>query len=49
MADGFVHTVYKAGNWVNETEGGSDLAGTFSTKEDAAPKGVKRGNARPSM
>jgi Uncharacterized protein conserved in bacteria (DUF2188) len=23
MADGYVHTVYKAGSWLNEIEGGS--------------------------
>jgi hypothetical protein len=35
MADGFVHTVYKDEQWVNEIEGGSEFGGTHSTKEDA--------------
>ena len=41
MADGFVHTVYKNDQWVNEIEGGGDF-GTYSTKEDAVAAGRSR-------
>jgi hypothetical protein len=30
MAQGFIHTVYKNGNWVNEVEGGSEFGGSHS-------------------
>lgn len=41
MADGFVHTVYRDGNWVNEFEGADDrtLPGNHETKEAAAAAG----------
>jgi hypothetical protein len=40
MADGFVHTVHKDGNWVNEIEGDEGtLAGSHSTKDDAVAAG----------
>ena len=39
MATGFVHTVYKDGNWINQLEEQEALAGTFATKEDAAAAG----------
>jgi hypothetical protein len=42
MADGFVHTVFKRGNWVNEIEGGSEFGGTHPTKEQAASAGRVR-------
>jgi uncharacterized protein DUF2188 len=42
MADGFVHTVYKNDQWVNETEGGSDFGGPHSTKEEAVSAGRAR-------
>lgn len=45
MADGFVHTVYKNGHWVNETEDGSVFGGTHSTKDDAVAAGRERANA----
>ena len=32
MAEGFVHTVHKGGQWVNELEGGAEFGGTHSTK-----------------
>ena len=42
MADGFVHTVYKNGQWVNEFEGGSQFGGSHATKEDAVAAGRSR-------
>ena len=42
MADGFVHTVFKGGQWVNEIEGGSEIGGTHSTKDDAVAAGRAR-------
>jgi hypothetical protein len=42
MADGFVHTVYRDGNWVNEVEGAADdraLPGNHDTKETAVAAG----------
>jgi hypothetical protein len=42
MADGFVHTVYKDGQWVNEIEGGEQIGGVHATKEE----GVTVGRAR---
>ena len=41
MADGFVHTVYKNDQWVNEIEGDGEV-GSHSTKEDA----IKQGRAQ---
>ena len=32
MAEGFVHTVYKGGQWLNEIEGGAEFGGSHSTK-----------------
>ena len=42
MADGFVHTVYKNGRWVNEIEGGSEFGGAHATKDDALAAGRAR-------
>jgi len=42
MADGFVHTVYKKDQWVNEIEGGSEFGGSHSTKEAAVVAGRAR-------
>jgi hypothetical protein len=42
MADGFVHTVHKGGNWVNEIEGGAEFGDTHSTKEQAVAAGRAR-------
>jgi len=39
MAKGFVHTVYKNERWINELEGGSELPGAYSTKDDAVAAG----------
>jgi hypothetical protein len=42
VADGFVHTVYKNEQWVNEIEGGAEFGGSHSTKEDAVSAGRAR-------
>jgi hypothetical protein len=42
MADGFVHTVYKSEQWVNEIEGESEFGGAHSTKEAAVAAGRTR-------
>jgi Mn-containing catalase len=42
MADGFVHTVHKGGEWLNEIEGGAEFGGTHSTKEEAVAAGRVR-------
>ena len=42
MADGFVHTVYKGGQWVNELEGGDVFGGSAATKEAAVSAGCAR-------
>ena len=39
MADGFIHTVHKNGEWLNEIEDGNELPGSFPTKEAAAAQG----------
>ena len=41
MADGFVHTVDKKGQWVNEIEG-AEFGGPHSTKEEAVSAGRTR-------
>jgi hypothetical protein len=42
MADGFVHTVWKDGEWMNEVEGGDGIPGPFATKEEAVAGGRSR-------
>jgi hypothetical protein len=42
MADGFVHTVYKNDQWIDEIEGGSQFGGPHSTKEVAVAAGRER-------
>ena len=42
MADGFVHTVHKDGEWINEIEGGAAFGGAHSTKEQAVAAGRER-------
>jgi Uncharacterized protein conserved in bacteria (DUF2188) len=42
MATGFIHTVYKDGQWINEVEDGSEIGGVHATKEEA----VRAGRAR---
>jgi uncharacterized protein DUF2188 len=40
MAEGFVHTVYRDGRWVNSIEGDqAPLPDSFETKEDAVEEG----------
>jgi hypothetical protein len=45
MADGFIHTLYKNGEWINEVEGGSAFGGSHATKEDAVAAGRARAKA----
>jgi hypothetical protein len=44
MADGFVHTVYKNAQWVNEIEGGAEFGGGYANKDEAVAAG--RGRAK---
>jgi len=44
MADGFIHTVFKNGQWVNEIEGGEAFGGSYANKEEAVAAG--RGRAK---
>lgn len=44
MADGFIHTVFKGGQWINEVEGGTDFGGSYANKEEAVAAG--RGRAK---
>ena len=47
MADGFIHTVWKNGEWHNEVEGSGDrVPGSFSTKEEAVETGRSRARSR---
>jgi len=43
MAEGFIHTVFKDGHWVNEVEGGGEPIGGFHATKDEA---VSAGRAR---
>jgi hypothetical protein len=38
VADGYVHTVYKDGEWVNEVEGGDEVS-RQTTKDEAVERG----------
>lgn len=42
MADGFIHTVPKDGQWINKVEGGGELGGVHATKEEAVSVGRAR-------
>jgi Uncharacterized protein conserved in bacteria (DUF2188) len=42
VTKGFIHTVHKDGQWINEVEGGSTFGGTHSTKEEALAAGRER-------
>jgi Uncharacterized protein conserved in bacteria (DUF2188) len=42
VADGFVHTAFKGGQWLNEIEGGAGFGGPHSTKEEAVAAGRAR-------
>jgi Uncharacterized protein conserved in bacteria (DUF2188) len=45
MADGFIHTVSKDGQWINEVEGGNAFGGTHATKDEAVAAGRARAEA----
>jgi hypothetical protein len=45
MARGWVHTVYRAGIWINEVEGEGRLS-TYATKEEAVSVGRREAMAR---
>jgi hypothetical protein len=38
VADGYVHTVYKDGEWVNQIEGGDEVS-RHATKDEAVERG----------
>lgn len=42
MAKGFIHTVYKSEQWINEVEEGSAFGGSHATKEAAVAAGRAR-------
>jgi hypothetical protein len=42
MANGFIHTVPKGEQWVNEIEGGDVIGGVHATKEEAVATGRAR-------
>jgi hypothetical protein len=42
MAKGFIHTVYKNEQWINEVEEGSEFGGAHATKEEAVAAGRER-------
>jgi hypothetical protein len=45
MARGWVHTVYKGGNWVNEVEGEGQLS-SHATKDEAVAAGRREAISR---
>jgi Uncharacterized protein conserved in bacteria (DUF2188) len=42
MAKGFIHTVYKGEQWINEVEEGSEFGGAHPTKDAAVAAGRAR-------
>jgi hypothetical protein len=42
MAKGFIHTVWKDGQWINEVEDGAPFGGPHTTKEEAVSAGRSR-------
>jgi hypothetical protein len=42
MARGFIHTVFKDDQWINEVEEGSAFGGAYATKEEAVSAGRAR-------
>jgi hypothetical protein len=42
MAKGFVHTVYKNNEWINELEEGDQFGAAHATKEEAVSAGLRR-------
>ena len=49
MADGFVHTVYKHGEWRNSVEGNGDVGQAYATKEDAVAAGRTEAKTRKTI
>ena len=39
MADGFVHTIYNDGEWINEIEGGRAVGASYPSKDIAVAVG----------
>jgi Uncharacterized protein conserved in bacteria (DUF2188) len=42
MARGFIHTVFKDDQWINEVEEGNAFGGAHATKEEAVSAGRAR-------
>jgi Uncharacterized protein conserved in bacteria (DUF2188) len=42
VAEGFIHTVYRDSQWLNEVEGKGPIRGKFATKAEAQDAGRKR-------
>ena len=42
MANGFIHTVWKDGEWQNEDERGNRVPGSYVNKEEAVATGRSR-------
>lgn len=42
MAKGFIHTVFKREQWINEVEEGEEFGGAHPTKEAAVAAGRER-------
>jgi Uncharacterized protein conserved in bacteria (DUF2188) len=42
MAKGFIHTVYKNDQWINEVEEGEAFGGVHATKDEAVQAGRAR-------
>lgn len=45
MAKGFIHTVWKSEEWINEVEEGPEFGGSHATKEEAVAAGRRRAQA----
>ncbi|HEV2592210.1 MAG TPA: DUF2188 domain-containing protein [Gaiellaceae bacterium] len=45
MAKGFIHTVWKNEQWINEVEEGGDFGGAHATKEEAVAAARTRAQA----
>jgi hypothetical protein len=48
MADGFVHTVYKNDQWVNEIEGNGSVGSSRRMKKLSQPAVSRLSRTRPS-
>jgi hypothetical protein len=42
VAKGFIHTVYKNDQWINEVEDGETIGGAHATKDEAVRAGRSR-------